>query len=106
MILDGTADRTGDSAGANLELSQLRAAAVLKVLSLGDPADRFRQVLAKGETDIGAVRPAHASLRLRTGGGDYLEVIIAMKVAMKVARRSWYCCAGRMSAKVANAAGR
>jgi peptidoglycan-associated lipoprotein len=51
MILTGTADRTGD-AGVNLEISQLRAAAVLKgLIARGIPADRF-QVLAKGETEL------------------------------------------------------
>ena len=51
MILTGTADRTG-SAEINLELSQKRAAAVLKgLLARGIPADRF-QVLAKGETEL------------------------------------------------------
>jgi outer membrane protein OmpA-like peptidoglycan-associated protein len=51
MILTGTADRTGDAA-VNLELSQLRAAAVLKgLIARGIPADRF-QVLAKGETEL------------------------------------------------------
>jgi outer membrane protein OmpA-like peptidoglycan-associated protein len=51
MILTGTADRTGDAA-VNLEISQLRAAAVLKgLIARGIPADRF-QVLAKGETDL------------------------------------------------------
>jgi outer membrane protein OmpA-like peptidoglycan-associated protein len=51
MILTGTADRTG-SAEVNLELSQRRAAAVLKgLLGRGIPADRF-QVLAKGETEL------------------------------------------------------
>jgi outer membrane protein OmpA-like peptidoglycan-associated protein len=51
MILTGTADRTG-SAEVNLELSQRRAAAVLKgLLARGIPADRF-QVLAKGETEL------------------------------------------------------
>lgn len=51
MILSGTADRTGDAA-VNLEISQLRAAAVLKgLIARGIPADRF-QVLAKGETEL------------------------------------------------------
>jgi outer membrane protein OmpA-like peptidoglycan-associated protein len=51
MILTGTADRTGDAA-LNLEISQLRAAAVLKgLIARGIPADRF-QVLAKGETEL------------------------------------------------------
>ncbi len=51
MILTGTADRTG-GAEVNLELSQLRAQAVLKgLLARGIPADRF-QVLAKGETEL------------------------------------------------------
>jgi outer membrane protein OmpA-like peptidoglycan-associated protein len=51
MILTGTADRTGDAA-VNLELSQLRAAAVLRgLIARGIPADRF-QVLAKGETEL------------------------------------------------------
>jgi outer membrane protein OmpA-like peptidoglycan-associated protein len=51
MILTGTADRTG-SAEVNLDLSQRRAAAVLKgLLARGIPADRF-QVLAKGETEL------------------------------------------------------
>jgi outer membrane protein OmpA-like peptidoglycan-associated protein len=51
MILTGTADRTGD-AEVNLELSQRRAAAVLRgLLARGIPADRF-QVLAKGETEL------------------------------------------------------
>jgi outer membrane protein OmpA-like peptidoglycan-associated protein len=51
MILTGTADRTGN-AEVNLELSQRRAAAVLKgLLARGIPADRF-QVLAKGETEL------------------------------------------------------
>jgi outer membrane protein OmpA-like peptidoglycan-associated protein len=51
MILTGTADRTGDAA-VNLELSQRRAAAVLRgLLARGIPADRF-QVLAKGETEL------------------------------------------------------
>ena len=51
MILTGTADRTG-SAEVNLEISQLRAQAVLKgLLARGIPADRF-QVLAKGETEL------------------------------------------------------
>ena len=51
MILTGTADRTGDGA-VNLEISQLRAAAVLKgLIARGIPADRF-QVLAKGETEL------------------------------------------------------
>ena len=51
MILTGTADRTGDAA-VNLEISQLRAAAVLKgLIARGIPADRF-QVLAKGETEL------------------------------------------------------
>jgi outer membrane protein OmpA-like peptidoglycan-associated protein len=51
MILSGTADRTG-TAEVNLELSQRRAAAVLKgLLARGIPADRF-QVLAKGETEL------------------------------------------------------
>jgi outer membrane protein OmpA-like peptidoglycan-associated protein len=51
MILTGTADRTGDAA-VNLELSQLRASAVLRgLIARGIPADRF-QVLAKGETEL------------------------------------------------------
>jgi outer membrane protein OmpA-like peptidoglycan-associated protein len=51
MILTGTADRTGD-AQVNLELSERRAAAVLRgLLARGIPADRF-QVLAKGETEL------------------------------------------------------
>jgi outer membrane protein OmpA-like peptidoglycan-associated protein len=51
MILTGTADRTGDAA-VDLEISQLRAAAVLKgLIARGIPADRF-QVLAKGETEL------------------------------------------------------
>ena len=51
MILTGTADRTGDAA-VNLEISQLRAAAVLRgLIARGIPADRF-QVLAKGETEL------------------------------------------------------
>jgi outer membrane protein OmpA-like peptidoglycan-associated protein len=51
MILTGTADRTGDPA-VNLELSELRAAAVLRgLIARGIPADRF-QVLAKGETEL------------------------------------------------------
>jgi outer membrane protein OmpA-like peptidoglycan-associated protein len=51
MILTGTADRTGDAA-VNLEISQLRAVAVLKgLIARGIPADRF-QVLAKGETEL------------------------------------------------------
>jgi outer membrane protein OmpA-like peptidoglycan-associated protein len=51
MILSGTADRTGDAA-VNLEISQLRAAAVLKgLIARGIPVDRF-QVLAKGETEL------------------------------------------------------
>jgi outer membrane protein OmpA-like peptidoglycan-associated protein len=51
MILTGTADRTGDAA-INLEISQLRAVAVLKgLIARGIPADRF-QVLAKGETEL------------------------------------------------------
>jgi outer membrane protein OmpA-like peptidoglycan-associated protein len=51
MILTGTADRTGN-AEVNLEISQRRAAAVLKgLLARGIPADRF-QVLAKGETEL------------------------------------------------------
>jgi len=51
MILTGSADRTG-GAVQNLELSERRAAAVLKgLLDRGIPADRF-QVLAKGETDL------------------------------------------------------
>jgi outer membrane protein OmpA-like peptidoglycan-associated protein len=51
MILTGTADRTGDAA-VNLDISQLRAAAVLKgLIARGIPADRF-QVLAKGETEL------------------------------------------------------
>jgi outer membrane protein OmpA-like peptidoglycan-associated protein len=51
MILTGTADRTGNAA-VNLEVSQLRAAAVLKgLIARGIPADRF-QVLAKGETEL------------------------------------------------------
>jgi outer membrane protein OmpA-like peptidoglycan-associated protein len=51
MILTGTADRTGDAA-VNLEISQLRAAAVLRgLIDRGIPADRF-QVLAKGETEL------------------------------------------------------
>jgi outer membrane protein OmpA-like peptidoglycan-associated protein len=51
MILTGTADRTGDAA-VNLEISELRAAAVLKgLIARGIPADRF-QVLAKGETEL------------------------------------------------------
>lgn len=51
MILTGTADRTGDAA-VNLELSQLRAAAVLRgLIARGIPADRF-QILAKGETEL------------------------------------------------------
>jgi outer membrane protein OmpA-like peptidoglycan-associated protein len=51
MILTGTADRTGDAA-VNLELSQLRATAVLRgLIARGIPADRF-QVLAKGETEL------------------------------------------------------
>jgi outer membrane protein OmpA-like peptidoglycan-associated protein len=51
MILTGTADRTGDAA-VNLELSELRAAAVLRgLIARGIPADRF-QVLAKGETEL------------------------------------------------------
>jgi outer membrane protein OmpA-like peptidoglycan-associated protein len=51
MILTGTADRTGDAA-VNLELSHLRAAAVLRgLIARGIPADRF-QVLAKGETEL------------------------------------------------------
>ena len=51
MILTGTADRTGDAA-VNLELSQRRAAAVLRgLIARGIPADRF-QILAKGETEL------------------------------------------------------
>jgi outer membrane protein OmpA-like peptidoglycan-associated protein len=51
MILTGTADRTGDAA-VNLELSRLRASAVLRgLIARGIPADRF-QVLAKGETEL------------------------------------------------------
>ena len=51
MILTGTADRTGD-AGVNLDLSERRAAAVLRgLIARGIPADRF-QVLAKGETEL------------------------------------------------------
>jgi outer membrane protein OmpA-like peptidoglycan-associated protein len=51
MILTGTADRTGD-AGVNLDISERRAAAVLKgLIARGIPADRF-QVLAKGETEL------------------------------------------------------
>ena len=51
MILTGSADRTG-RAEENLELSERRAAAVLKgLLDRGIPADRF-QMLAKGETDL------------------------------------------------------
>src|SRR3984957_13947407 len=51
MILTGTADRTGDAA-VNLDLSHLRAAAVLRgLIARGIPADRF-QVLAKGETEL------------------------------------------------------
>ncbi len=51
MILTGTADRTGDAA-VNLQISELRAAAVLKgLIARGIPADRF-QVLAKGETEL------------------------------------------------------
>jgi outer membrane protein OmpA-like peptidoglycan-associated protein len=51
MILTGTADRTGN-AEVNLDLSQRRAAAVLRgLLDRGIPADRF-QVLAKGETEL------------------------------------------------------
>jgi outer membrane protein OmpA-like peptidoglycan-associated protein len=51
MILTGTADRTGDAA-VNLDLSQRRAAAVLRgLIARGIPADRF-QVLAKGETEL------------------------------------------------------
>jgi len=51
MILTGTADRTGDAA-VNLELSQLRASAVLRgLIARGIPADQF-QVLAKGETEL------------------------------------------------------
>jgi outer membrane protein OmpA-like peptidoglycan-associated protein len=42
MILTGTADRTGDAA-VNLEISQLRAAAVLRgLIARGIPADRFQ----------------------------------------------------------------
>lgn len=51
MILTGTADRTGDAA-VNLDLSERRAAAVLRgLIARGIPADRF-QVLAKGETEL------------------------------------------------------
>jgi outer membrane protein OmpA-like peptidoglycan-associated protein len=51
MILTGTADRTGD-AGVNLDISERRAAAVLRgLIARGIPADRF-QVLAKGETEL------------------------------------------------------
>jgi outer membrane protein OmpA-like peptidoglycan-associated protein len=51
MILTGTADRTGGAA-VNLELSQRRAAAVLRgLIARGIPADRF-QILAKGETEL------------------------------------------------------
>jgi outer membrane protein OmpA-like peptidoglycan-associated protein len=51
MILTGTADRTGDAA-VNLELSERRAASVLRgLIARGIPADRF-QVLAKGETEL------------------------------------------------------
>jgi len=51
MILTGTTDRTGDAA-VNLELSQRRAAAVLRgLIARGIPADRF-QILAKGETEL------------------------------------------------------
>jgi outer membrane protein OmpA-like peptidoglycan-associated protein len=51
MILTGTADRTGDAA-VNLEISELRATAVLKgLIARGIPANRF-QVLAKGETEL------------------------------------------------------
>ena len=51
MILTGTADRTGDAA-VNLDLSQRRAAAVLRgLIARGIPADRF-QILAKGETEL------------------------------------------------------
>ena len=51
MILTGTADRTGDAA-VNLDLSQRRAAAVLRgLMARGIPADRF-QILAKGETEL------------------------------------------------------
>jgi outer membrane protein OmpA-like peptidoglycan-associated protein len=65
MILTGTADRTG-SAEVNLELSQLRAQAVLKgLLARGIPADRF-QVLAKGETELPvATNPGVAELQNR-----------------------------------------
>jgi outer membrane protein OmpA-like peptidoglycan-associated protein len=51
MILTGTADRTG-AAAVNLEISELRATAVLKgLIARGIPANRF-QVLAKGETEL------------------------------------------------------
>jgi outer membrane protein OmpA-like peptidoglycan-associated protein len=51
MILTGTVDRTGDAA-VNLDISQRRAAAVLRgLIARGIPADRF-QVLAKGETEL------------------------------------------------------
>jgi outer membrane protein OmpA-like peptidoglycan-associated protein len=51
MILTGTADRTGGAA-INLELSERRAAAVLRgLIARGIPADRF-QILAKGETEL------------------------------------------------------
>jgi outer membrane protein OmpA-like peptidoglycan-associated protein len=65
MILTGTADRTGDAA-VNLELSQRRAAAVLRgLLARGIPADRF-QVLAKGETELPvATNPGVAELQNR-----------------------------------------
>ena len=69
MILTGSADRTG-SAEANLELSQRRAAAVLKgLLDRGIPADRF-QVLAKGETDL----PVPTSTGVAEGQNRRVEI--------------------------------
>jgi outer membrane protein OmpA-like peptidoglycan-associated protein len=77
MILTGTADRTGDAA-VNLELSQLRASAVLRgLIARGIPADRF-QVWPRAKRSC-LSPPIPASRRLRTGGsrspgGDDLEV--------------------------------
>ena len=73
MILTGTADRTG-SAEVNLEISQLRAQAVLKgLLARGIPADRF-QVLAKGETELPVATNSGRRRASKPACRDHLEV--------------------------------
>ena len=74
MILTGTADRTGD-AQVNLELSERRAAAVLRgLLARGIPADRF-QVLAKGETELPVPTNVGVAELQNSARRDHLEVM-------------------------------